>query len=90
MLEMDMDIIMTNTAYMPHVRFPHLAHTQWLDCSNCHPKIFVPEKGANPVHMNAIFRGEFCGRCHDKVSFSLFICERCHSVVHEGSGPKWW
>lgn len=90
MQEMDLDIIFTNTQQMPHVRFPHLAHTQWLACSNCHPAIFVPQRGANPVAMEKILKGEFCGRCHDKVSFSLFVCERCHSVPHEGSGPAWW
>ena len=90
MLEMDMDIIMKNTQFMPYVRFPHQAHTEWLACSNCHPKIFIPQEGANDISMDKVFKGEFCGRCHDKVSFSLFICERCHSIVHEGSGPKWW
>ena len=89
MLVMDMDILFTNTKDMPYVRFPHLQHTRWLDCSNCHPKIFIPRRGANPVSMNKVLRGEFCGVCHDKVAFSLFICERCHSVPHEGSG-KWW
>jgi len=89
MLVMDMDILFTNTKDMPHVRFPHLQHTRWLDCSNCHPKIFIPRRGANPVSMNKVLRGEFCGVCHDKVAFSLFICERCHSVPHAGSG-KWW
>lgn len=89
MLVMDMDIMFTNTQDMPYVRFPHLQHTRWLDCSNCHPKIFIPRRGANPVSMNKVLRGEFCGVCHDKVAFSLFICERCHSVPHAGSG-KWW
>lgn len=89
MLVMDMDILFTNTKDMPYVRFPHLQHTRWLDCSNCHPRIFIPRRGANPVSMNKVLRGEFCGVCHDKVAFSLFICERCHSVPHEGSG-KWW
>jgi len=90
MLEMDLDIIMTNTQEMPHVRFSHLAHTQWLSCSNCHPAIFLPEEHANSISMEKILKGQFCGRCHDKVSFSLFVCERCHSVPHEGSGPAWW
>ncbi len=89
MLVVDLDILFTNTQDMPHVRFPHLQHTRWLDCSNCHPKIFIPRRGANPVSMNKVLRGEFCGVCHDKVAFSLFICERCHSVPHAGSG-KWW
>lgn len=90
MLIMDMDIMMTNTAQMPHVRFPHLQHTQWLACSNCHPKIFKPQKGANNINMDSILAGEHCGRCHDKVAFSLWVCERCHSVPHADSPRKWW
>lgn len=90
MVTMDMDIVMKNTQFMPWVRFPHLQHTKWLACENCHPKIFIPQEHANPISMNKVLRGEFCGVCHDKVSFSLFICERCHSVPHEGSGPAWW
>lgn len=89
MLVMDMDILMTNTKDMPYVRFPHLQHTKWLDCSNCHPKIFIPQEHANPISMNKVLRGEYCGVCHDKVAFALFTCERCHSVPHERSG-KWW
>jgi len=90
MLVMDMDIMFTNTGSMPWVRFPHVAHTRWLDCSNCHPKIFKPQRGANKIGMDAILAGEFCGRCHDKVAFSLWICERCHSVPHEKSPKQWW
>ncbi len=89
MLVMDMDILFTNTKDMPNVRFPHLQHTRWLDCSNCHPRIFIPRRGANPISMNKVLRGEYCGVCHDKVAFSLFVCERCHSVPTEASG-KWW
>lgn len=87
---MDLDIIMKNTQSMPWVKFPHDRHTKWLDCANCHPAIFIPKQGANPITMNKVLRGEFCGVCHDKVAFALFTCERCHSVPHEGSGPKWW
>lgn len=89
-LEMDMDIIMTSTAEMPHVRFPHLAHTQWLACANCHPKIFKPQKDSNPINMSEVLGGNFCGRCHGKVAFPLWTCERCHSVPHEGSPAAWW
>lgn len=88
--ELDLDIVMKNTQQMPHVRFPHLQHTRWLACSNCHSEIFQPKAGANPVSMEKILKGQYCGRCHDKVSFSLWQCERCHSVPHEGSGPAWW
>ena len=90
MITMDMDIVMKNTQNMPYVRFPHKAHTKWLACENCHPKIFEPKEHANPITMNKVLRGEFCGVCHDKVAFSLFVCERCHSVPHDGSGPAWW
>ncbi len=89
MEEMDMDVIMKQTANMPNVRFPHLAHTEWLTCNNCHPKIFIPQLEANNVNMDAILKGEFCGRCHDKVSFSLLTCERCHSVPHEKSNKAY-
>jgi len=88
---MDMDILFKRTGNMPWVRFPHLAHTRWLDCSNCHPAIFIPQKGGNPgIKMDAIIAGQYCGRCHDKVAFPLWTCERCHSVPHEGSPEKWW
>lgn len=87
---LDLDIVMKNTQYMPWVKFPHIVHTRWLACSNCHPKIFIPKENANPISMNKVLRGEYCGVCHDKVAFAIFICERCHSVPHEGSGKKWW
>jgi c(7)-type cytochrome triheme protein len=90
MTTMDKDILMKNTQFMPWVRFPHMAHTKWLACENCHPRIFIPQEDANPISMNKVLSGEYCGICHDKVAFSLFICERCHSVPHEGSGPAWW
>lgn len=88
---MDMDILFKDTGQMPWVRFPHLAHTRWLDCSNCHPAIFVPQKGGNPeIGMDAIIAGNYCGRCHDKVAFPLWTCERCHSVAHKDSPEVWF
>ncbi len=90
MLVMDLDIIFTDTGEMPYVRFPHLDHTRWLDCSNCHPAIFVPQKGGNPaINMDALLAGQYCGVCHGKVAFPMWTCERCHSVPHEGA-PAWW
>lgn len=86
---MDLNIIMRGTRSMPYVRFPHKAHTEWLDCGNCHPAIFVPSAGANPMDMGQVLGGEYCGICHDRVAFSLFVCERCHSVPH-GDVKKWW
>lgn len=78
---LDLDIVMRNTKEMPYVRFPHNAHTQWLDCSNCHPQPFEPRTGAARIAMADIFRGKYCGMCHDRVAFVTFLaCQRCHSV----------
>ena len=72
------DIIMPRTGHMSAVLFPHASHALWLECKNCHPTVFVAEKGSNPVSMDRIRAGEFCGRCHGKVAFPLSACERCH------------
>lgn len=78
---LDLDIVFTNTGAMPNVRFPHLSHTLWLDCSNCHPAIFEQKKGANKFVMNDILQGKYCGVCHGKVAFPPTLnCVRCHSV----------
>lgn len=78
---LDLDVIMRNTKEMPNVRFPHRSHTLWLDCSNCHPEPFKPQAGSNQIRMADIFRGNFCGKCHDRVAFiTFFSCMRCHSV----------
>lgn len=75
----DFNVIFKVRGELPSVVFPHLAHTVWLDCTNCHPKIFVMQAGVNHVTMDAIRQGEFCGRCHGKVAFPLYDCNRCHS-----------
>jgi c(7)-type cytochrome triheme protein len=90
MTVLDLDIVMRNTKEMPYVKFPHNSHTQWLACSNCHDKIFVPKAGANDINMSKIFSGQFCGACHDRVAFlTTYSCERCHSVPH-GDVKAWW
>ena len=83
---LDLDIIFTDTGKMPHVRFPHLSHTLWLDCKNCHPAIFKQKKGANDIAMTDVFTGKFCGLCHGKVAFPPTMnCMRCHSVPQGAS-----
>lgn len=80
-LVMDLDIVREVKASMPDVVFPHKPHTQWLHCSNCHPKIFIPQKGANQINMSAILLGQKCGVCHGKVAFPIttLSCKKCHS-----------
>lgn len=77
---LNLDIIMGNTGEMAMVRFPHKPHTEWLDCSNCHDKIFIEKVDANEINMFEILRGNYCGQCHGAVSFPLTECKRCHSV----------
>ena len=60
-LVMDLDIVREVKASVPDVVFPHKPHTQWLHCSNCHPKIFIPQRNANVINMSAILLGQKCG-----------------------------
>jgi len=88
---LDLDIILKNTKSMPNVKFPHSSHTMWLACSNCHDQIFIPKAGANPITMQKILKGQYCGVCHDKVAFTMFnSCENCHSVPQQGGVQSWW
>jgi c(7)-type cytochrome triheme protein len=85
---LDLDIIMRNTKEMPFVRFPHRSHTEWLACSNCHPDLFPTKAGSSTIQMSNIFRGEYCGKCHDRVAFvTFFSCCRCHSQPQPGKAP---
>ena len=76
---MDLNIVREVKGTMPDVVFPHKAHTELLDCSNCHPAIFVPQKGGNQMSMAAIMLGQGCGVCHGKVAFPVADCRACHS-----------
>ena len=76
---LDLNIIREVKGTMPDVVYPHKQHTEWLDCSNCHPAIFIPKKGANNISMASILLGEKCGVCHGKVAFPVSDCRKCHS-----------
>ncbi len=76
---MDLNIVREVKGSMPDVVYPHKQHTEWLDCSNCHPSIFVPQKGANQITMAGILLGQQCGVCHGKVAFPVSECRLCHS-----------
>jgi len=85
---LDLNIVREVKGSMPNVVYPHKQHTQWLDCSNCHPAIFIPMKGANKISMAAILMGEKCGVCHGKVAFPVSECRRCHSQNKPSSAEK--
>lgn len=76
---MDLNIVREVKGSMPDVVYPHKQHTEWLDCANCHPAIFVPQKGANQISMASILLGQKCGVCHGKVAFPVSECRLCHS-----------
>jgi len=76
---MDLVIVREVKGSMPNVVYPHRQHTEWLDCTNCHDDIFVPQKGANQISMAAILLGQKCGVCHGNVAFPVSDCRRCHA-----------
>ena len=83
---LDLDIVFHDTAGQPNVVFPHRQHTEWLDCANCHPAIFIAKRGANDFGMLDVLEGEYCGRCHGAVAFPLTECARCHSRDQQTAG----
>ena len=82
---MDLNIVLEVKGTMPDVVYPHKQHTEWLDCANCHPGIFVPQKGANKMSMASIVMGQGCGTCHGKVAFPISECRLCHSRNKESA-----
>jgi len=82
---MDLNIVREVKGSMPDVVYPHKQHTEWLDCANCHPAIYIPQKGANQISMAQILLGDSCGICHGKVAFPVSECRRCHSKPKTGA-----
>lgn len=78
---LDLDVIMPRVGGMPEVLFSHNVHTEWLGCESCHDQLFAKKAGVHRATMNDIFAGKSCGTCHDRVAFSTYTCDRCHSVV---------
>lgn len=59
--------------------FPHKAHTEWLECSQCHPVIFnIKKKTTKHFSMDKNLDGRFCGVCHLTIAFPMNDCKRCH------------
>jgi c(7)-type cytochrome triheme protein len=85
---MDLNIVREVKGSMPDVVYPHKQHTEWLDCSNCHPAIFIPQKGANQISMAAIMLGQKCGVCHGKVAFPVSECRLCHSKKKDQAATR--
>lgn len=61
------------------VRFPHVEHVEWLDCSNCHPDLFsIKQTGTVEFDKESNLYGKFCGTCHMNVALPMNGCSRCH------------
>ena len=85
---MDLRVVVRfNDMLVRDVVFSHEVHTYWLNCETCHPDVFIPEVGANPMTMQEIRDGEYCGLCHGVVAFPTDVidapnfranCLRCH------------
>lgn len=65
----------------PLAVFPHWIHRIRFKCYACHPAVFEMKAGSNPITMDAITEGQFCGTCHNgKIAWSVGFdtCNRCH------------
>ena len=69
---------------IPPAVFSHKIHTEWLDCTVCHPDIFnIKKKTTKHFSMARILNREFCGVCHLKIAFPLDDCKRCHPAMRK-------
>jgi c(7)-type cytochrome triheme protein len=69
------------TEDIPPAIFPHWVHRMQFRCHVCHDAITVMKAGANPITMEAIQEGKYCGACHNgKTAFQATFetCPRCH------------
>ena len=77
-----------STAFMPQAFFPHWIHRTRFKCFVCHDALFQMKAGADPINMDAVREGRYCGVCHDgKTAFAVgfYTCERCHRADNSGS-----
>jgi len=93
----DNQILFVSKSKLENVLFSHNVHSSWIKCESCHPAIFE-DSLKNKVKMVRMSKGENCGYCHGKVSFTFADCKRCHSqekgtevegaLVHIGQPKK--
>lgn len=75
------DIVFMNSEE-GNVTFPHATHLEMFGCEACHPKLFVPRRGANKTTMAAMETGKGCGACHNgDTAFNVAeACDSCHKM----------
>ncbi len=74
----DNKILFKSKSKLKDVLFDHKIHSNWINCSSCHPEVFR-DTLTNNVKMVKMSKGKFCGYCHGKVSFTFSDCKRCHT-----------
>lgn len=80
---LDLDVALTSKT-QPTITsvFSHTAHTQWLACANCHPRLFPMEAKGADVSADDMHSRRRCGACHGPVAFGITnTCERCHPAL---------
>lgn len=61
-------------------KFNHETHAK-LGCKECHKGIFGMKRGAVKMTMDSIYRGRYCGACHNgKKAFPSSECALCHEM----------
>jgi c(7)-type cytochrome triheme protein len=75
----------TDTEGLAPVRFDHLFHRRTVKgCGACHGTLFAMKRGGTEAKgdmtMSAIFRGRYCGACHDGTTAPAATgeCNYCH------------
>lgn len=59
--------------------FSHTFHTSIYKCGECHTGIFKYKQGASGMKMDSIYKGRFCGHCHNgQTAFDAMKCKKCH------------
>ncbi len=71
----------SEAAGMRPVIFSHWFHRIRFRCKVCHNELgFEMRAGANLVTMGDIYKGKFCGMCHNnQIAWGLENCDLCHS-----------
>ncbi len=90
-------ILFESKSKAKNVLFSHDVHSSWIKCSSCHPEVFTKTL-TNNVKMVRMSKGQYCGHCHGKVSFTFADCTRCHmqekgvmvdgALLHKGKPKK--
>ena len=82
----DSDDATSELQSFPPAIFPHWIHRINYRCDACHDSLFEMKKGATPVTMEMINKGQACGTCHNgAIAFGgdYTYCVRCHTLPAE-------